>query len=123
MSQLTACVENFQSHWSRLQMTQSQQHWWRSLKCQHQELYKMTNLAEATVDTDTFGLSILGDGATIKMALFNVMVLNGNSYPVIFAIRDCTGYLSKARKKDALFITDVFSGLLLDFDAEKTVWA
>ena len=27
----------------------------------------MTNLAEATVDTDTFGLSMLGDGATIKM--------------------------------------------------------
>ena len=57
------------------------------------------------------------------MALFNVMVLNGNSYPVVAAIRDCTGHLSKAGKKDALFIAGVFSGLLLDFDAEKTVWA
>ena len=63
---------------------------------------------------------MLGDGATIKkMALFNVMVLNGNSYSVVPAIRDCTGHLSKAGKKDALFIADVFSGLLLDFDAEK----
>ena len=30
------------------------------------ENYKMRNLQEATVDTDTFGLSMLGDGATIK---------------------------------------------------------
>ena len=28
--------------------------------------YKIHNLAEATVDADTFGLSMLGDGATIK---------------------------------------------------------
>ena len=56
------------------------------------------------------------------MALFNVMVLNGNSYPVVAAIKDCTGHLSKGGKKDALFIADVFTKLLLDFDAEKTVW-
>ena len=53
------------------------------------------------------------------MALFNVMVLNGNSYLVVAAIRDCTGHLSKAGKKDALFIAGVFSSLLLNFDAEK----
>ena len=42
------------------------------------------------------------------MALFNAMVLNGNSYPpVVAAIRDCTGHLSKAEKKDALFIAEV----------------
>ena len=28
--------------------------------------YKKRNLEEATVDADTFGLSMLGDGATIK---------------------------------------------------------
>ena len=53
------------------------------------------------------------------MALFNVMVLNGNSYPVVAAIKDCTGHLSQAGKKDALFIADVFTKLLLEFDAEK----
>ena len=53
------------------------------------------------------------------MALFNVIVLNGNSYLVVAAIKDCTGHLSKAGKKDALFIADVFSGLLLNFNAEK----
>ena len=52
------------------------------------------------------------------MALFNVMVLNSNLYPVVTAIGDCTGHLSKDGKKDALFIAGVFSGLLLDFDAE-----
>ena len=31
--------------------------------------YKMRNLEEATVDADTFGLSMLGDGATIKNGL------------------------------------------------------
>ena len=55
------------------------------------------------------------------MALFNVnvMVLNGNPYPVVAAIKDCTDHLSKTGKKNSLFIADVFSGLLLDFDAEK----
>ena len=56
------------------------------------------------------------------MALFNVMVLNSNLYPVVTAIGDCTGHLSKDGKKDALFIADVISGLLLNFDAEKTAW-
>ena len=53
------------------------------------------------------------------MALFNVMVLDGNSYPVVAAIKDCTGHLSQAGKKDTLFIADVFTKLLLEFDAEK----
>ena len=50
--------------------------------------YKMRNLEEATVDGDTFGLSMLGDGATIKMAFFDAMVLNGNFCPVVAAIKD-----------------------------------
>ena len=53
------------------------------------------------------------------MALFNVMVLNGNSCPVVAAIKDCAGHLSQAGKKDTLFIADVFTKLLLEFDAEK----
>ena len=48
------------------------------------------------------------------------MVLNGNSYPVVAALKDCTGHLSQVRKNDALFIADVFTKLLLKFDAEKT---
>ena len=46
-------------------MSQSHGHWWRSLNV-NVENYKMHNLAEATVDADTFGLSMVGDGATIK---------------------------------------------------------
>ena len=53
------------------------------------------------------------------MALFNVMLLSGNSYLVVAAIKDCTEHLSQAGKKDALFIADVFTKLLLRFDAEK----
>ena len=52
------------------------------------------------------------------MALFNDMVLNGNSYPVVAVIKECTGHLSQVGKKDALFIANVFSKLLLEFDAE-----
>ena len=54
------------------------------------------------------------------MALFNVMVLNSNSYPVVAAIKYCTGHPSQAGKNDALFIADVFTKLLLEFDTEKT---
>ena len=57
------------------------------------------------------------------MVLFNVMVLNGNSYPVVAVIKDCTGHLSQAGKKDALFIADVFTKLLLEFDMQrKNAW-
>lgn len=82
--------------------------------------YRIHNLAEATKGADIFSLSMLGDEVTIKkMALFNVMVLNGNLHPVFAAIKYCTGHLSKAGKKDALFIADAFNNLLLEFDAEK----
>ena len=47
------------------------------------------------------------------------MVLNDNSCPVVSAIKDCTGHISQAGKKDALFIAHVFTKLLLEFDAEK----
>ena len=53
------------------------------------------------------------------MPLFNCMVLNGNSYPVVAVIKDCNGRLSKAGGKDALFIADFFSGLLTQYNTEK----
>ena len=53
------------------------------------------------------------------MVVFNVMAFNGYSYPVVVAIKDCTGHLSKDGKKDALFIANIFSGLFLDFDVGK----
>ena len=57
------------------------------------------------------------------MPLFNVMVLNGNSYRDVAAIKDCTDHLSQAGKTDALFIADVFTKLLLEFDMQrKTAW-
>ena len=41
------------------------------------------------------------------------------TYPVVAAIRDCSGHLSKAGKKDALYIADFVGGLLGEYDAEK----
>ena len=59
----------------------------------------------------------MGDGATIKrMPLLNALVINGNSHPVVAAICNCTKHMSRAGKKDAVFISDIFMGIVQEYD-------
>ena len=84
--------------------------------------YRDANLTVATRDAATFGLVVMGDGATIKrMPLLNALVINGNSHPVVAAIRDCTKHMSMAGKKDAIFISDIFKGVVQDYDEDGTL--
>ena len=83
--------------------------------------YKEANHREATWDADTFGLYVVGDGAMIKkMPLINALVMNGNSRPVVAAIRDCADHMSKAGEKDAVYITDIFRALLPSLTSKTT---
>ncbi len=52
-----------------------------------------------------FGLSWLGDGATIKkMPLINMLVMSGDKPPAVISICDCTDHMVEDGKKDAKFI-------------------
>jgi len=51
-------------------------------------------------DAATFGLVLLGDGATIhRMPLFNCLAMCGDCPPVVLSINDCTEPLQQGEKK------------------------
>jgi hypothetical protein len=85
------------------------------------ETYLQEKMASVIKDADAFGLTFLGDGATTgRMPLINVLVLNGNSYPVVAAIRDCTGHRADGGKKDTLYITNLFNVIVVEYDPDKS---
>ena len=49
------------------------------------------------------------------MPLLNALVINGNSHPVVAAICDCTDHMSRAGGKDAVFISDIFAGIVSEY--------
>jgi len=62
-------------------------------------------LANASV----FGLSFLGDGATIgRLPFINILGMCGGTPPVVIGIHDCTGHMVVGGKKDASYIADLF---------------
>jgi len=62
--------------------------------CQH------TNKKTLLSDAATFGLVLLGDGATIhRMPLFNCLAMCGDCPPVVLSINDCTEPLQQGEKK------------------------
>lgn len=59
----------------------------------------------------TYGLTVLGDGATVqRMPLINILGMSGNTLPIVLGIHDCTEHLKDGGKKDASFIADLFEG-------------
>ena len=68
----------------------------------------------------TFGLTFLGDGATIKrMPLCNVLAMCGDNPPVLIAIHDCTGHMASGGKKDAEYIAGLFEEKVAEYDPKK----
>ena len=53
------------------------------------------------------------------MPLINVLVLNGNSYPVVTVIRDCTGHRAEGGKEDVLFIANLFNSVVKEYDPNQ----
>ncbi len=67
-----------------------------------------------------FGLSWLGDGATIeKMPLINMLVICGDKPPAVISIYDCTDHMVDGGKKDAEFIMNFFKTKVDEFDLSK----
>ena len=71
----------------------------------------------ATRDADTFGLAVMGDWATIKKCpILNTLVINDTLRPFVAAIHDCKEHMSKAGEKDAVFISNIFMGVVSKYD-------
>jgi len=67
------------------------------------------NKVEILKDADVFGLSVLGDGATIKKKpLFNVLASALNIPSAVLAVVDCSKHLAGGGKKDAEYIARCF---------------
>ncbi len=74
-------------------------------------------MAAILKDANVFGLSWLGNGATIKQTPLLIMLLMcGNSPPTVMSIFYCTEHMSTGEKKDATFIMEQFKEKVADFD-------
>jgi hypothetical protein len=75
-----------------------------------------TLLSEARV----FGLTLFGDGATIKtVPLVNVLAAGVNNPFALLDIADCTDHLAKGGKKDAQYIAKICMPLMKQIESEK----
>ena len=79
--------------------------------------YKRGNFVAVTKEGTKFGYVLEGDGATvITKPLLNGMVMYGNCYPVVAAIRDCTDHLAAGGTKNCTYIAEVFTALVREYD-------
>lgn len=75
-------------------------------------------LSEARI----YGVTIFGDGATIKsVALVNVLAAGVNNPFALLDIADCTGHLATGGKKDATYIADIVKPLITQMEKELDV--
>jgi hypothetical protein len=75
-------------------------------------------LSEARI----FGLTVFGDGATIKsVALVNVLAAGVNNPFALLDIADCTGHLAIGGKKDAQYIANIVKPLITQMESELDI--
>jgi hypothetical protein len=77
-----------------------------------------TLLSEAKV----FGITVFGDGATIKtVPLVNVLAAGVNNPFALLDISDCSNHLSKGQKKDARHIASIIIPLIKQIESKSNV--
>ena len=78
-----------------------------------------TNLLK---ESGVFGITVMGDGATIhRMPLMNILAMSGSTPPLTIGIVDCTGHMAAGGKKDATYIADIFEEKLEEYDPNHTL--
>ena len=78
-----------------------------------------TNLLKSA---NVFGLSFLGDGATVKrMPLMNILAACADTPPITVSIQDCTKHLQQGGKKDASYIAEMFDDIVKEYDPNGTL--
>ena len=67
------------------------------------------NNSQLQTDGKIFGLAIYGDGATIMtQPMINILASGVHNYSALLDIVDCTGHVSKGKKKSAPYIANLF---------------
>jgi hypothetical protein len=54
------------------------------------------------------------------MALLNILAMFGACPPMTISIQDCTKHMAEGRKKDALYIADLFEEKVMEYNPLKT---
>ncbi len=74
------------------------------------------------LEVDFFGLTIYGDGATIKsVPLINILAARPNNPFALLDIVDCTTHLQNQCKKDALFIAEMILPLIKKMENTRDI--
>ena len=89
------------------------------MKLNYDSCYRLNKTA-LLKGAQIFGLTFLGDGATIKRApLINCLAMCGNSPPVVVAIDDCSEHMVDGGKKDTSYIAHLFGEKFAEYDPGK----
>lgn len=74
--------------------------------------------ASLLADAHTFGISVYGDGATIKtVPMINALGAGVNNSFAMLDVFDCTDHCAEGGKKDAVFIAGKFLGVIDKIEA------
>jgi hypothetical protein len=89
------------------------------LKLNYQQLIKR-QLKTLKDNAEDFGLTLYGDGATVKkMPLLNILASGYGVPAAVLEIVDCTGHMAEGGKKDATYIASLFKPHMRTLDPEK----
>ncbi|KAL3766558.1 hypothetical protein ACHAWU_007798, partial [Discostella pseudostelligera] len=85
------------------------------------ESYWNQQMKSLLLESDIFGVTVFGDGATIqKVPLVNVMAAGVHNPSALLDIEDCTDHLAKGGKKDARYLAlEVAKPIITRLDLEN----
>ena len=86
-------------------------------------IYKQQNYDKVTKDSPKFGYAGQGDRVTmIKRPFFSDYFRNGNCFPVVSCIRECTKHLAAGGSKNCIYIAHGFTEMVNHYDPKGTDW-
>ena len=78
------------------------------------------SIAMLLADSNMFGITLFGDGATIKtIPMINALAAGVNNPLALLDVFDCSEHCSKAGKKDASYIAKLFLSLIKTLENTK----
>ncbi len=82
--------------------------------------YVAKNMALLTKDSEVYGISFFGDGATVqKMPFLNILGAGVHIPAACLEIVDCTKHLERGGKKDAKYIANLFLPFIESFEKDN----
>lgn len=82
--------------------------------------YREVAIEQLLTDAETFGVMMLGDGATIKdCPQMNVLASSENNHSCCLDVIDCSNWVSQGNKKDAWYVAKCFLPIMREIDPKK----